>query len=127
MGCIRGGIVYAGTEPVLFPGQLLDLVIQQGVDAGGAGLIRCDIDVGGPDSGRRIDQHDVVLQLCPVIRILRGKFQQLAWEKHGFRTEVSGTESGSDHFQVPHLAGEITQVVSMPNYATMEKIIAALT
>ena len=42
-------------------------------------------------------------------------------------SQVSGTESGSDHFQVPHLAGEITQVVSMPNYATMEKIIAALT
>lgn len=59
--------------------------------------------------------------------LLDDQVQQLAWEKHGFRTEVSGTESGSDHFQVPHLAGEITQVVSMPNYATMEKIIAALT
>ena len=59
--------------------------------------------------------------------LLDDQVQQLAWEKHGFRTEVSGTESGADHFQVPHLAGEITQVVSMPNYATMEKIIAALT
>ena len=59
--------------------------------------------------------------------LLDDQVQQLAWEKHGFRTEVSGTESGSVHFQVPHLAGEITQVVSMPNYATMEKIIAALT
>ena len=59
--------------------------------------------------------------------LLDDQVQQLAWEKHGFRTEVSGTESGAAHFQVPHLAGEITQVVSMPNYATMEKIIAALT
>ena len=31
-----------------------------------------------------------------------------------------------DHFGVPHLAAEITQVAAMPSYAAMEKIIAAL-
>ena len=50
----------------------------------------------------------------------------LAWENHGFRTEVSGTDADEDHFSVPHLAAEITQVAAMPSYAAMEKIIAAL-
>ena len=52
--------------------------------------------------------------------------QRLAWESHGFRTEVSGTDADEDHFGVPHLAAEITQVAAMPSYAAMEKIIAAL-
>ena len=52
--------------------------------------------------------------------------QSLAWEHHGFRTEVSGTDADEDHFDVPHLAAEITQVAAMPSYAAMEKIIAAL-
>ena len=46
--------------------------------------------------------------------------------RHGFRTEVSGTGADEDHFGVPHLAAEITQVAAMPSYAAMEKIIAAL-
>lgn len=58
--------------------------------------------------------------------LLDPKIQQLAWERHGFRTEVSGTQADEAHFDVPHLAQEITQVVSLPNYAVMEKIIAAL-
>ena len=52
--------------------------------------------------------------------------QRLAWENHGFRTEVSGTDADENHFGVPHLAAEITQVAAMPSYAAMEKIIAAL-
>ena len=51
---------------------------------------------------------------------------EMAWENHGFRTEVSGTDADEDHFGVPHLAAEITQVAAMPSYAAMEKIIAAL-
>ena len=39
------------------------------------------------------------------------EIQRLAWE---------------NHFGVPHLAAEITQVAAMPSYAAMEKIIAAL-
>ena len=54
------------------------------------------------------------------------EIQRLAWENHGFRTEVSGTGADEDHFGVPHLAAEITQVAAMPSYAAMEKIIAAL-
>ena len=52
--------------------------------------------------------------------------ERLAWENHGFRTEVSGTDADENHFGVPHLAAEITQVAAMPSYAAMEKIIAAL-
>ena len=58
--------------------------------------------------------------------LLDDEIQRLAWENHGFRTEVSGTQSDAEHFQVPHLAAEITQVAAMPSYAAMEKIIAAL-
>ena len=58
--------------------------------------------------------------------LLDEEVQRLAWENHGFRTEVSGTQSDAEHFQVPHLAAEITQVAAMPSYAAMEKIIAAL-
>ena len=54
------------------------------------------------------------------------ELQRLAWENHGFRTEVSGTGADEDHCGVPHLAAEITQVAAMPSYAAMEKIIAAL-
>lgn len=54
------------------------------------------------------------------------EIQRLTWENHGFRTEVSGTGADEDHFGVPHLAAEITQVAAMPSYAAMEKIIAAL-
>ena len=42
------------------------------------------------------------------------EIQRLAWENHGFRTEVSGTGADEDHFGVPHLAAEITQVAAMP-------------
>ena len=52
--------------------------------------------------------------------------QRLAWEKHGFRTDVSGTDSDQEQFGVPELASSITQVASMPSYRTMEKIIDAL-
>ena len=58
--------------------------------------------------------------------LLDEEVQRLAWENHGFRTEVSGTDADEDHFGVPHLAAEITQVAAMPSYAAMEKIIAAL-
>ena len=36
------------------------------------------------------------------------------------------TGADEDHFGVPHLAAEITQVAAMPSYAAMEKIIGAL-
>ena len=58
--------------------------------------------------------------------LLDPEIQRLAWEKHGFRTDVSGTDSGEEQFGVGHIAASITQVAAMPSYAAMEKIIAAL-
>ena len=58
--------------------------------------------------------------------LLDEEVQRLAWERHGFRTAVSGTEDGAERFGVPHLASEITQAAAMPSYDNMEKIIAAL-
>ncbi len=49
--------------------------------------------------------------------LLDEEVQRLAWENHGFRTEVSGTDADENHFGVPHLAAEITQVAAMPSYA----------
>ena len=58
--------------------------------------------------------------------LLDPEIQRLAWEKHGFRTDVSGTDSDNGQFGVDHIAPSITQVAAMPSYATMEKIVAAL-
>ena len=58
--------------------------------------------------------------------LLDPEIQRLAWEKHGFRTDVSGTDSDNGQFGVDHIAPSITQVAAMPSYATMEKIMAAL-
>ena len=58
--------------------------------------------------------------------LLDPEIQRLAWEKHGFCTDVSGTDSGEEQFGVGHIAASITQVAAMPSYAAMEKIIAAL-
>lgn len=33
--------------------------------------------MGGPDGGCGIEQHDVILQLRPVLRVLHGELQQL--------------------------------------------------
>ena len=52
--------------------------------------------------------------------------QRLAWENHGFRTGVSGTETDAAHFGVPFLARQITQVVNVPEYDAMRQIIDAL-
>ena len=35
--------------------------------------------------------------------LLDEEVQRLAWENHGFRTEVSGTDADENHFGVPHL------------------------
>ena len=58
--------------------------------------------------------------------LLDEEVQRLAWEKHGFRTEVSGTDSDSGQFGVDHIAAAITQVAAMPSYAVMERVLEAL-
>lgn len=52
--------------------------------------------------------------------------QRLAWEKHGFRTAVSGTGDDAARFGVSGLARQITRVVPMPAYDAMDQIITAL-
>lgn len=58
--------------------------------------------------------------------MLDEQVQKLAWEKHGFRTGLYDAPVDVEHFGVPGLAQEITQVAPMPDAAVMEKIIAAL-
>ena len=58
--------------------------------------------------------------------LLDEEVQRLAWENHGFRTGVSGTDAETGQFGVDHIAPAVTQVAAMPSYAAMEKIIAAL-
>lgn len=52
--------------------------------------------------------------------------QRLAWEKHGFRTGLYDAPADVEHFGVPGLAKEITQVAPMPGAGVMEEIIKAL-
>ncbi|MEE0955676.1 MAG: hypothetical protein U0L49_07640 [Eubacterium sp.] len=52
--------------------------------------------------------------------------QDLAWQKHGFRTGVSGSYVSQDTFKDVGVAKSVTQVGQMPNYKTMEKIIEAV-
>ncbi|MGI6003455.1 MAG: hypothetical protein ACOX74_07530 [Lachnospiraceae bacterium] len=58
--------------------------------------------------------------------LLSDEVQQLAWTKHGFRTGVSGTEADISQFDVDGVPAVVQQVVSMPDAATMQKIIDAL-
>ena len=57
--------------------------------------------------------------------LLDEEVQRLAWEKHGFRTGVAGADSAAS-FGVEHVASSITRVAPIPNYETMERIIAYL-
>lgn len=55
--------------------------------------------------------------------LLDEEVQKLAWEKHGFRTEVSG--AGED-VGISGVADSITQVTQVPEYPVMREIFAAL-
>ncbi|MEE1228607.1 MAG: hypothetical protein U0K57_06525 [Lachnospiraceae bacterium] len=52
--------------------------------------------------------------------------QKMAWERHGFRTGVSGAKADQSAFADVGVAPVVTQVGQMPNYRTMKKIIDAL-
>ena len=58
--------------------------------------------------------------------LLDEDIQRLAWEKHGFRTNVYLAATSVDDFGVDGLAPEITQVTQIPNYQTMKRIIDSL-
>lgn len=51
------------------------------------------------------------------------EIQKLAWEKHGFRTGVSGDAADMSAFDGIGIEETVTQVGQMPNYRTMKKII----
>ena len=58
--------------------------------------------------------------------LLDEEVQQLAWEKHGFRTGVYDAPTDTAQFGVAGVAEEVTQVAPMPGAPVMEAIIAAL-
>ncbi len=58
--------------------------------------------------------------------LLDEDIQRLAWEKHGFRTGVYDTPTDAEHFGVPGIAEELTQVAPMPDANTMDRIIKTL-
>lgn len=58
--------------------------------------------------------------------LLDEEVQELAWEKHGFRTRVYDTPTDADHFGVSGIAEELTQIAPMPDAGTMDRIIKAL-
>lgn len=52
--------------------------------------------------------------------------QKLAWQKHGFRTGVSGASADISQFDVDGLQSAVRNVVTMPDYETMQKITEGL-
>lgn len=58
--------------------------------------------------------------------LLSDEVQNLAWTKHGFRTGVSGASADTSQFDVEGIQPVVQQVVSMPDAATMQKIIDEL-
>ena len=55
--------------------------------------------------------------------LLDEEIQQIAWEKHGFRT--SAYEAAGET-AVEGIASQVNSVISVPEYAAMKKIIDAL-
>ena len=58
--------------------------------------------------------------------LLDPQVQELAWEKHGFRTSVYSAATDTSGFGVNGLAKDITRVMQMPDYAVMRQIIDSL-
>ena len=53
------------------------------------------------------------------------KVQELAWKYHGYRTIVAGS-GDTKQFQVPGVAEEVTQIMSMPSYDVMDYLVNGL-
>lgn len=58
--------------------------------------------------------------------LMNEEVQNLAWEKHGFRTGVAGVNMDSDIFGVSEIAKNVTRIIPMPDSRTMEIIINSL-
>lgn len=51
------------------------------------------------------------------------KIQDIAWRKHGFRTGISGKQTDISGFGVEGILPEVTSIMPMPDFETMEIII----
>ncbi|MDO5690273.1 MAG: hypothetical protein Q4G61_08485 [Tissierellia bacterium] len=52
--------------------------------------------------------------------------QDIAWKKHGFRTGVAGAQTDTEVFGVDGVLKQVTQIMPMPDFKTMDIIINAL-
>lgn len=57
--------------------------------------------------------------------LMAPKIQDLAWKKHGFRTGISGVQDPKA-FGVDGVVSQVTQVMPMPDFKTMDTIIKGL-
>lgn len=55
--------------------------------------------------------------------MLDPKIQNIAWSKHGFRTGVSGVQGKTDGFGVSGVLPQVTRIMPMPDFETMDIII----
>ena len=51
------------------------------------------------------------------------EIQQIAWEKHGFRSSVKGVRNDPSKHKVSGLPEVITSVIQMPSAETMDLIL----
>ncbi|MDO5649855.1 MAG: hypothetical protein Q4G11_04545 [Gallicola sp.] len=51
------------------------------------------------------------------------KIQEIAWKKHGFRTGVSGSQTDTTSFGVEGVLPQVTSIMPMPDFETMDIII----
>ena len=58
--------------------------------------------------------------------LLDEEIQQIAWEKHGFRTSSYGGGIKEDSMKVNGVADTVTKVMMVPDYPIMKRIIDAL-
>ena len=58
-----------------------------------------------------------------VVALQDEEIEDLAWKKHGFRTDVSGGSADLSAYDGIGIEETVTQVGQMPNYKTMKKII----
>ncbi|HNK58065.1 MAG TPA: hypothetical protein PLL86_17760, partial [Leptospiraceae bacterium] len=62
-----------------------------------------------------------------LIQALQDKeIQQIAWEKHGFRTGLIGQQNDPKILEVVGIPESITQVIPMPSPTIMEKLIKVI-
>jgi len=62
-----------------------------------------------------------------IIALTDTEIQQLAWEKHGFRTGITGVQNNMQQVKVDGIPENIDKVIPLPSPAIMEKIISSLT